>query len=113
LVETGWEPAKAAQAAKNAIARMASEAPAASKIAAAEASAAQMSRMTAEGAAKATRQTAVTQFAKQIAQSNPKIGEKIWILLDKAGNPVKALTPYQAGAALRAGEETTWVKNLW
>ena len=110
----GGAIARRLAASANAGSKVATEAaPAASKIAAAEASAAQMSRMTAEGAAKATRQTAVTQFAKQVAQSNPKIGEKIWILLDKAGNPVKALTPYQAGAALRAGEETTWVKNLW
>lgn len=52
-------------------------------------------------------------FARDIAKRNPKVGEKIWILLDEAGKPVKYLTPDQAGAAARAGKETTWVRNLW
>jgi hypothetical protein len=52
-------------------------------------------------------------FAKDIASKNPKAGEKIWILLDEAGQPVKQLTSDQAGAAARKGLKTTWVRNLW
>jgi len=52
-------------------------------------------------------------FAKEVAQKNPKVGEKIWIELDKGGAPVRYLTPDQAGAAKRAGKATTWIKNLW
>jgi len=52
-------------------------------------------------------------FAKEAAQSNPKIGQKIWMELDEAGAPVRLLTPDQAGAAARRGLPTTWVKNLW
>jgi hypothetical protein len=52
-------------------------------------------------------------FAKGIAKEDPKIGEKIWILLDDAGEPVKRLTSDEAGAAARKGQRTTWVKNLW
>ncbi len=54
-------------------------------------------------------------FAKQIAQENPKVGKKIWILM-KDGKPVRMLTSDQAGAvsrAKRAGETATWVRNLW
>lgn len=50
-------------------------------------------------------------FARQAGTSTKK-GERIWILLEK-GRPVKVLTPDQAGAATRAGKQTTWVKNLW
>lgn len=57
--------------------------------------------------------TEVVQFAKQIAKSDPKVGEKIWILLDDAGVPIKRLTSDQAAAAARKGLPTTWVKNLW
>lgn len=53
------------------------------------------------------------QFGKEAAARNPKLGEKIWILLDGAGKPLRVLTPDQAGAAARAGEPTTWIKNLW
>jgi hypothetical protein len=56
---------------------------------------------------------ALMTFAKEIAARNPKVGEKIWMLLDESGNPVKVLTPDQAGAAARKGLKTTWVKNLW
>lgn len=42
-----------------------------------------------------------------------KLGEKIWMLLDDAGNPLRVLTPDQAGAAARAGKATTWVKKTW
>jgi len=40
-----------------------------------------------------------------------KVGEKIWVLI-KDGKAVKLLTPDQAAAAKRAGQLTTWVKNL-
>lgn len=39
--------------------------------------------------------------------------EKVWVLLDGTGSPVKLLTPGEAGAAARVGRATTWVKNLW
>jgi hypothetical protein len=61
----------------------------------------------------AARHSALVQFAKDAVARNPKLGEKIWVALDKAGNPVKILTPDQAGAAKRAGIATTWVRNLW
>lgn len=65
------------------------------------------------GRAAASSHKALMTFAKQVAKDDPKVGEKIWILLDKAGAPIKRLTPDQAGAANRAGQPTTWVKNLW
>lgn len=65
------------------------------------------------GSAGASDKAALMQFGKEAAARDPKIGEKIWVLLDKAGNPVKVLTPDQAGAAKRAGEATTWVRNIW
>lgn len=62
----------------------------------------------------ASRTTALMQFAKDVAARQPKLGEKIHILLDRAtGLPVRVLTPDQAGAAKRAGESTTWVKNVF
>lgn len=66
-----------------------------------------------KGVEAATRHKALMEFAKDAAAKNPKIGEKIWYVADKAGNPVKILTPDQAGAAKRAGLETGWVRNLW
>jgi hypothetical protein len=65
------------------------------------------------GAQVAGRHNALMSFGKQIATQNPKVGEKIWLLLDDAGNPVKGLTPGEAGVAARKGLKTTWVKNLW
>jgi hypothetical protein len=65
------------------------------------------------GAEVAARHKALMSFAKEIAARNPKVGEKIWIQLDEAGNPMKMLTPDQAGAAARKGLKTTWIKNLW
>lgn len=52
-------------------------------------------------------------FAKEAAQTNPKIGQKIWMELDETGAPVRVLTPDQAASAKRQGLPTTWVKNLW
>lgn len=65
------------------------------------------------GRAAATAHNSLMAFAKDIAKSNPKVGQKIWILLDEAGQPVRQLTSDQAGAAARKGLKTTWVKNLW
>lgn len=65
------------------------------------------------GRAAATAHGELMAFAKEVAQSNPKVGAKIWILLDDAGKPVKMLTSDQAGAAARKGQKTTWVRNLW
>lgn len=56
---------------------------------------------------------AFMRVGKEAASKNPSIGEKIWVLLDDAGMPVKTLTPNEAAAAARAGKETTWIKNLW
>lgn len=55
----------------------------------------------------------LVEFAKEAAQRNPKMGQKIWMELDAAGDPVRLLTPDQAGAAARKGLKTTWIKNLW
>lgn len=65
------------------------------------------------GKAVAAKHAATVAFAKDIAARNPKVGEKIWLLLDKQGNPTKWITPDQAGAAARRGEATTWIRNLW
>lgn len=65
------------------------------------------------GRAAASAHSDLMAFAKEAAKANPKTGEKIWMLLDDAGKPVKVLTPDQAGAAARRGEKTTWVRNLW
>lgn len=55
---------------------------------------------------------AVLDFAKNAGKGGKK-GEKIWMLLDDAGKPIKRLTPDQAGAATRAGQPTTFFSNLW
>ena len=50
-------------------------------------------------------------FAKEIAKSDPKVGEKIWMELDEAGTPIRRLTP---GQASRVPENRkAWIKNLW
>jgi len=66
-----------------------------------------------KGAQVAAQHNALMAFGKQVAKQNPKVGEKIWLVLDDAGNPVRAVTPGEAGAAARKGLKTTWVKNLW
>lgn len=58
-------------------------------------------------------QAAMMRFGREAAAQNPKIGEKIWVLLDDAGMPIKTLTPGEAAAAARLGKPTTWIKNLW
>ena len=58
-------------------------------------------------------QANLLQFAREVSRSSPKVGAKIWVLLDEQGLPVRALTPTQAAAAARAGQKTTWVQNLW
>lgn len=75
--------------------------------------AAATARVRGRGAEVAEKHNALMSFGRQIAAENPKLGEKIWILLDEAGTPVKHLTPDQAAAAKRAGRQTTWVRNLW
>lgn len=65
------------------------------------------------GQAASARHRAQVDFAKEIAAKDPKVGEKIWMLLDESGRPVKMLTPDQAGAAARKGQPTTWIRNLW
>ena len=72
-----------------------------------------VARVLDKGRAAAGAHKALMDFAKGIAEENPKVGQKIWMLLDDAGAPVKMLTPDQAGAAARKGLKTTWVKNLW
>ena len=59
------------------------------------------------------RHTALLKFAKEVAATKPKVGQKIWMLLDDAGMPIKHLTPDQAGAAERAGQAVTWMKNIF
>lgn len=66
-----------------------------------------------KGKAAAGAHSALMAFAKEAAATNPKVGQKIWILLDESGAPSKVLTPDQAGAAARKGLKTTWVRNLW
>lgn len=65
------------------------------------------------GKAAAAQHKANVDFAREVAKREPKVGEKIHILLDDAGNPVKYLTPDQAGAATRAGKPVTWVRNMF
>lgn len=86
---------------------MPASAPAATAVKAAAPSAPAVAQTTAPAA------QSIQALAREIAARNPKVGEKIWILLDEAGRPVRALTPDQAGAAKRAGQATTWVRNLW
>lgn len=66
-----------------------------------------------KGREAAERHRQIVAVAKEAARSNPKMGAKIWIELDDAGNPVRVLTSDQAGAAKRAGRPTTFMKNLW
>jgi len=65
------------------------------------------------GAQRSAQHARLMSFAKEAASKSSKLGEKIWMLLDEAGAPLRVLTPDQAGAAARAGQATTWVKNLW
>lgn len=65
------------------------------------------------GQAASAKHKAQVDFAREIARTNPKVGEKIWMLLDEAGRPVKMLTPDQAAAASRKKLPTTWIRNLW
>jgi len=55
---------------------------------------------------------AVMAFVKNIGTAAKK-REKIWMLLDDAGKPIRRLTADQAGAAARAGKATTFFSNLW
>lgn len=81
---------------------------------AAEVAEAAAPRLAADAGFEVVRQhAALMAFAKRIAQANPKVGEKIWILLDDAGRPLRRLTPEQASAAARGGAQTTFVRNLW
>lgn len=42
---------------------------------------------------------------------NAIVGKRVWWLLDPCTRrPVRVLTPDEAGAAKRAGLETTWVR---
>ena len=50
-------------------------------------------------------------FARENTK-NPKLGQKVWLELDKAGDPVRTLSETEAGAAKRMGKDTTWVKLL-
>jgi hypothetical protein len=88
-------------------------APAAAEAAPAVATATKAAATASRGAEVAARHNALVQFAKDAAAKNPKLGEKIWVALDPAGNPIRILTPDQAGAVKRAGQATTWVRNLW
>ena len=54
--------------------------------------------MTADTAARLADGTTVDEARRVLIA---KIGEKIWVLLDDAGMPVKTLTPSEAGAAAR------------
>lgn len=63
----------------------------------------------AAGGASVPASRALLDFA---AQSGAKAGAKVHLLLDKTGAPVRVLTPAQAAAATRAGQPTTWVRNV-
>lgn len=57
---------------------------------------------------------ALQRFAKEAAMRGTKLGDKIWLELDEAGNPIRLLeNSDKAGALKRAGGNTTWVKNIW
>lgn len=56
----------------------------------------------------------VAVLQREFAQAaSGKLWEKVWMLLDDAGRPLKTLTPDEAGAAKAEGLPTTWVKNTW
>jgi hypothetical protein len=76
------------------------------------------------GRAVATSHNEMMAFAKKIASDDPKVGERIHLLLDSNGKPIRRLTRDEAGSVTkranrakkegRKPEETTvWVKNLW
>lgn len=50
-------------------------------------------------------------FAKEIARTNPKMGAKIWMELDEAGEPVRMITSGQAGKLPESRK--TFIKNVW
>jgi hypothetical protein len=49
-------------------------------------------------------------FAKPLAKSH-KFGEKVWLELNAAGEPVRVMTPGQASRVAESAK--TWIKKLW
>lgn len=78
---------------------------------AAPAAAAPVKAVVDKGREAASRHAQLMAFGKEVAKRNPKVGEKIHILLDEAGTPVRWLT--QDEAAHTPTHLKTWVKNLW
>jgi hypothetical protein len=116
----GAEAPAVTQAARNAALFAASQETAATQAAARAAAhaAAQAAEMEAPaaasiGAQRAAQHQAQVAFAKDAVGAGRVKGEKVWMLLDEQGLPVRVLTPDQAGAAARSGQTTTWIRNLW
>lgn len=62
------------------------------------------------GTVRAAQHKQIVAFAKQEAK-DAKFGEKIWMELDGAGDPIRILTPGQASAVSESSK--TWIKRLW
>lgn len=61
-------------------------------------------------AAHAAERKALEAFAKPLAKGH-KFGEKVWIELNEAGEPIRVLTPGQASRVAESAK--TWIKKLW
>ena len=62
------------------------------------------------GAVRAAEHKQLVAFAKQEAKGY-KAGEKVWMELDKSGQPVRVITPGQASALDESLK--TWIKKAW
>lgn len=62
------------------------------------------------GAVRAAEHKVLVTFAKQEAKG-AKFGEKIWIELNKAGEPLRVMTPGQASHVAEGLK--TWIKRMW
>jgi hypothetical protein len=61
-------------------------------------------------AAHAAERKVLVAFAKPLAKSH-KFGEKVWLELNKAGEPIRVMTPGQASRVAESAK--TWIKKLW
>lgn len=101
------------RAARTIAAESGAAAPTAARVAATEAAAsAPAASAAASGAAPAAASGATRALLEFAARSGAKAGAKIHLLLDATGAPVRVLTPAEAAVATRAGQATTWVRNV-
>ena len=62
------------------------------------------------GAVRAAQQRRFVSFARQEAKGH-KFGEKVWMELNEAGEPIRVMTPGQASAV--PASMKTWIKKRW